>query len=187
MRGIGHIKELARLAGADGRPYLEALLRMAVEDGDEHAEAMLRKVRASIPPHNGEPSHLEPSVEKHCSFCDPQLPNGNIPGCKRPPTQKIRAVMLGEPSILDVCDHHYERMPEESRPITPYKLEDKDVAEYLSKRKMVQVLCTGCGAVLVNMAENDALGLAFDAAGISVLVIKKHLDQCPWRRLAQKG
>lgn len=124
---------------------------------------------------------VQTKEELHCSFCDPELPNGNIPGCTRPPTKKIRAVMFGEPTILDVCDHHYERMPVDSRPITPTPLNGNE-AEYLSVRELVQIFCKGCGAVLVTMRKGDELHTALASVGLDAMVVNDHLNQCEWRR-----
>ncbi len=130
-----------------------------------------------------------------CSFCDSdkETPEG-IPACTRPPTRKIRTEMLGRIVILDVCQHHYDKMPEESKPNNftgpvvdglpaESDLGRRTMMPYLRQEKVVELTCKGCGGVIVRNHERDKeLGPALQAIGIDLLVIKDHLDRCDFRR-----
>ncbi len=62
MKGIALIKSLVRLGGDEGRPYAEAFVRVLIEDGDYKAADELRELIKTLPPHEGTPSDLEPSL-----------------------------------------------------------------------------------------------------------------------------
>jgi hypothetical protein len=132
---------------------------------------------------------------RSCCFCDmDQATEERIPACTRPPTKKIRGTVFGHPALMDVCDHHYDRMPEDAKPnkfvgpiISGMAAESdagrQEMMKYLSQEKVVEFSCKGCGAILVREHEQDgALGLIMKGFGIDLLVVRKHLDECDFRR-----
>lgn len=132
-----------------------------------------------------------------CSFCDlDRATEELIPACKRPPTRKVRGVMFGRPVILDACEEHYKKSSEDAKPnnfsgpvIEGSVSVESDAArkimmEYLKQEKVLELTCKGCGSIIVRYHENEskALGLAMEALGIDLLVIRDHLDRCDFRR-----
>jgi hypothetical protein len=132
---------------------------------------------------------------RHCSFCDSEKETPDrLPACTRPPTRKIRTEMFGRPVIVDVCQHHYDQMPEDSKPnqfVSPIidgVALDSDAArrtmmEYLKSERVVELTCKGCGGILVRQYEREnPVGIVMQTFGIDLLVIKDHLDTCDFRR-----
>lgn len=133
--------------------------------------------------------------KRACSFCDSEKETPErLPACTRPPTRKIRTEMFGRPVILDVCQHHYDRMPEDSKPnqfigtvVDGFPAESElgfqTMMGYLRRENVVELACKGCGGILVRYHEHEGIpGVAMQALGIDLLVIKDHLDRCDFRR-----
>jgi hypothetical protein len=118
----------------------------------------------------------------------------SIPACTRPPIRKIRGQMFGRPTILDVCQYHFDKMPEDLKPNNfcgpvcgDFPAESdrgrEVMMEYLNQEKVIEFTCKGCGAILVRNHERDgAVGLLMRGLGIDLLVIRDHLNNCDFRR-----
>lgn len=129
-----------------------------------------------------------------CCFCDlEKATDERIPACTRPPTRKLRGTAFGQPTIMDACEYHYERAPEDAKPnqfvgpIVQDMAAESDAGrrvmmEYLTQSRVVEFVCKGCGAILIRHYERDGLALILNGLGLDLLIIRKHLDDCDFRR-----